>query len=541
MRKKWFILIRQHRWLILLALLSLVLRLSMLTWGTGIDEHTGYYHPDEHKAWRSMTNFPGNYLNNHRYEYGTALQYTLAICCYPVNIGWNKIGVLFGGIDRLQFNVLAFRFVNSLFGVGCVFLVFKLGRKLYDGMTAWFAAALVALGYYHVINSPICSLDVPMSFFVTLLLLLVPWAFERKSKGAFVLLGMATGYLIGMKIYAFFIGIVPLVYLGGAILKDRSRWWEEARTWIAPMSIYAGVAILTTFITTPHIFLHFPEYVAWMTSRPDLWFPGEMHQGWRIRRGWGLAFNEMYTPFLAWVPLAGFLFSYPGRNHPYFKCWLSMPILVCSILLFWGGWIPARYLLFISTILALFSARMLARLIQHRSLLTRSLACSLAVFILVWNLRSIVIAIEVRKHDSRTIAAAYLAGYLPEGARLTMANAPDFRDWREHEWRYPVIRAEKYQLVSILDEPEYIVTNDINLVRMRRALLDKHKHLDEDFNWVGGGWWLDKQIPTAEEFRFYQDLIFDQENYELVQSWPGEVRIKIPFSGPEIRLYRKKS
>jgi hypothetical protein len=76
---------------------------------------------------------------------------------------------------------------------------------------------------------------------------------------------------------------------------------------------------------------------------------------------------------------------------------------------------------------------------------------------------------------------------------------------------------------------------------MRRALLDKHKHLDEDFNWVGGGWWLDKQVPTAEEFRFYQDLIFDQENYELVQSWPGEVRIKIPFSGPEIRLYRKKS
>ncbi|MFT5124183.1 MAG: hypothetical protein ACI9QL_001304 [Candidatus Omnitrophota bacterium] len=541
MRKTFPPLILRHRWLILLALVSLGLRLSMLTWGTGIGEHAGIYHPDEHKAWRSMTNFPGNYLNNHRFEYGTALQYTLAIVCYPFNLGWGKLGPLMGGLDRIEFNILTFRFVNCLFGVGCIFLIFNLGRKLYDELTAWLAAGLVAFGFYHVVNSPICSLDVPMSFFVTLLLLMVPWAFGKKTHRAFVLLGLATGYLIGMKIYAFFIGIIPLVYLLGAILADRRRWWEEARSWIPFMLTYAGVAIATTFISTPHIFLNFPEYVAWMTSRPDLWFPGEMHDGWRIRRGWGLAFNEMYTPLLAWVPVAGVFFSYPGRTHPWFKCWLSMPILVLAILLFWGGWIPARYLLFISTILALFTARMLAWMIQRRSLAARSLAWGFAVFILMWNVRSIAIAMEAKIFDTRTTASAYLDEHLPEGARITMANAPDFRDWHEHEWRYPQIQADRYQQVSILEEPDYIITNGVNLIRMWRALLNKDKHLDGDYNWQGKGWWLDKQVPTPAEFRFYQDLLFDQQRYELVQTWPAELRVKFPFSGPEIRLYRKKS
>ncbi len=65
----------QRHPLALLVAAALIVRLATLTWGIGLGRFSGWYHPDESKAWSSVVGFPGNYLTNRNFLYGTALQY----------------------------------------------------------------------------------------------------------------------------------------------------------------------------------------------------------------------------------------------------------------------------------------------------------------------------------------------------------------------------------------------------------------------------------------------------------------------------------
>lgn len=113
---------------------------------------------------------------------------------------------------RLGVSDVVGRLVAVGFGVGTIFLTYRLGLKLYGWWAGWVAALLLAIMPYHVVVSRQFLLDTPMAFFATLtLLFLADYAGGQGSSrllatGAgmgLVFLSKETGLVLLAAVYAF--------------------------------------------------------------------------------------------------------------------------------------------------------------------------------------------------------------------------------------------------------------------------------------------------------------------------------------------------
>src|SRR3954471_17230075 len=208
-RSPWGV-VRQHP-VSTLVVLALVLRLATLSWGAQLGPYAGRYHADESKAWSSVAGFPHNYLSNQNYLYGTALQYTAGVLLFPFKRLWLSGHPLFPALSYEQFTLLAVRALHALLGALTVGLLYQLARQLWDRTTALLATALLAVSFFHVLNSAFATLDVPMSFLATLGILLSVRADRSLAPADFAGLGVALGYMAGTKVTGGSLAIVPLV------------------------------------------------------------------------------------------------------------------------------------------------------------------------------------------------------------------------------------------------------------------------------------------------------------------------------------------
>jgi 4-amino-4-deoxy-L-arabinose transferase-like glycosyltransferase len=99
--------------------------------------------------------------------------------------------------------------VTTLFGLGCVFLTYKLGEVLYGARTGLFAAALFALTPWQVIMSRVFLADVLCLFFSLLYLLVGIWAIRKDSLKLFLMSGTIFGLALLTKLFAVFM-LIPL-------------------------------------------------------------------------------------------------------------------------------------------------------------------------------------------------------------------------------------------------------------------------------------------------------------------------------------------
>lgn len=113
--------------------------------------------------------------------------------------------------------------VMTLFGLGCVFLVSKIGEVLYGKRTGLFAAALFALTPWQLIMSRVFLVDVQCLFFSLLYLLVGIWAIQKNSNKLLLLSGIFFGLALLTKLFAVFM-LIPLaliyIYWGP---KERKR------------------------------------------------------------------------------------------------------------------------------------------------------------------------------------------------------------------------------------------------------------------------------------------------------------------------------
>lgn len=130
------------------------------------------------------------------------------------------------------------RLLSALFGIGTVFLTYRIGKDLYGEAAGIVGAILLALMPYHVIVTRQVLLDGPMTFFATLTVLLLA-RFARSERfldlaAAGAALGLTflskeTGFLFFGSVYAFF-SLAPDV-------RFRLRW-------VLPSGLIAGGLIL---------------------------------------------------------------------------------------------------------------------------------------------------------------------------------------------------------------------------------------------------------------------------------------------------------
>jgi 4-amino-4-deoxy-L-arabinose transferase-like glycosyltransferase len=99
--------------------------------------------------------------------------------------------------------------VPTLFGIGCIILLYQLGIVLYDKRTGLFAAAIFAVTPWHVVISRSFLIDAQCLFFSLLYLLVGIYATKRNSAKLLLLSGVFFGVAFLTKAFAVFL-LVPL-------------------------------------------------------------------------------------------------------------------------------------------------------------------------------------------------------------------------------------------------------------------------------------------------------------------------------------------
>src|ERR1700722_9284626 len=157
-----------HKLLCAILLIGFAIRFSGLLWGFPLsatpseNQSRGYYNADEPAVFQQAVDFPGNYLSNTPYAYGSTIPYLVGMVCYP-----------FKGLFVTRMNnpaayellvVVVFRLGSILAGCGSILLVYYLGKRFSGAAAGLCAALLLSVSFTHAMNSNYCNLDIWMGF-----------------------------------------------------------------------------------------------------------------------------------------------------------------------------------------------------------------------------------------------------------------------------------------------------------------------------------------------------------------------------------------
>jgi 4-amino-4-deoxy-L-arabinose transferase-like glycosyltransferase len=151
-------------------------------------------------------------------------------------------------------------FLVTLFGLGCVALVYIIGKKAYNKTTGFFAGLLFALSPWHMVISRSFLIDVPCLFFSLLSVFLGLIAFQKNSLKLFVFSGIVFAVAFNTKLYAVF-ALIPLLAL---FLRYSPKKRHAVMLWLGVFSIPVLAASFFWYeivadIGVSSIFLH-PDF-----------------------------------------------------------------------------------------------------------------------------------------------------------------------------------------------------------------------------------------------------------------------------------------
>ena len=192
-------------------------------------------------------------FNPHFFEYPTGYIY--------VQVGTAIVNFLVGAIRHSWTAVeqvgpsdfyLWGRFVTATIGAATVAVVHQAGLR-WGARHALVAAGLLAVMPMHVRESHFVLTDVPLTFAVTLTLLLSLRASEKPTLKAFVLAGAAAGLAAGIKYNGLMAVSMPLAAVFAIGQRGPSR--------IAAALAAATACVVAFFVTTPFALIDLPAFL----------------------------------------------------------------------------------------------------------------------------------------------------------------------------------------------------------------------------------------------------------------------------------------
>jgi 4-amino-4-deoxy-L-arabinose transferase-like glycosyltransferase len=163
---------------------------------------------------------------------------------------WSNLGTIWEG-DLLT----AGRTATALLGTATIVLVFRIGLRWGQGV-ALIAAVAMAVLPTHVREAHFILTDTPLTFFVTLALLLSIRAAEDGRMMALAGAAAAVGLATGIKYNGVLAILLPLM---ATVAMGPTRW-------LAGICVVSGVAALTFLISAPYTVLALPAFLNGMAA-----------------------------------------------------------------------------------------------------------------------------------------------------------------------------------------------------------------------------------------------------------------------------------
>lgn len=324
------------------------------------------------------------------------------------------------------------RVLIAICGVACVFLIYRLGRRLGGEKMGLVAALFLAVNAVHIEYSQIIRTDVMATVFM-LLATLSSLAILREGKlRDYVLAGIFVGVVCATKWPAALVA-ASAACAGLWRLSQGHREWRR----LAAFGVAAPAAL---FVVSPYLVLDYRTVVYNLSQEARPFHPGSTGSGFLPNLAWYVT-----DPLLTSLGAAGLALAFIGMVWPLRRDWslavLPGPLLylvsICAQALIWERWIVP-----LLPFVALAAARALCAIGDLvRSRLDRPLRWAEAVAALVLvlpMLHAARVSVTERTHDTRQAAAAWARAHIPPGRTILIEHAGF--DLMQGDWafRFPL-------------------------------------------------------------------------------------------------------
>jgi 4-amino-4-deoxy-L-arabinose transferase-like glycosyltransferase len=361
--------------------------------------------------------------NPHIFNYPSLVIYVQA-CVDIVRFLWGALSGEWASLDGFDVAAVyqAGRFVTAMIGVATVWLTYALGMELAGRRVALLAAAQMALRPMHVRESHYALTDVPMTALVTLALWLALRAARRGTIRDYAWAGAACGLAAAAK------------YTGGVAFAGVVVAWL-LHEWRAPdrgrkIAAGAGAAAIAFLVAAPYTWLDLPAFLdgfaslfshygvstatadaVWMVYAKHLWLDGAITLTLALaatlfvlaRR----ADRRRWAPILA----VGLIHFYELSTHSHMYGRYVLPLL------------PIACLLSSVAVFALLRRARRVPALSGRPAQRALLAVAVVALLAGPTVACVRWLDQLKRPDTRTMAAGWLRANAPKGARLAVENS----------------------------------------------------------------------------------------------------------------------
>jgi tetratricopeptide (TPR) repeat protein/4-amino-4-deoxy-L-arabinose transferase-like glycosyltransferase len=406
------------------------------------------------------------------------------------------------------------RLITSLFGIASIYLLYKLGKKLFSPAIGLLAAFFLALNFFHIRRGQLITTDVPLVFFILLAFIPIWKIATEGSRRHYIWAGVCVGLATGVK-YPGLISAAGIItaHLYHHLAKRQS--WKtivfSPRIWVS-----AGMVVLAFFMVSPYCLLDYSGF-----QRDFRFEQAHMKIGHFGSPERFVAYGRYLLsiiPGVMTLPLV--VLTLGGLGYGAWKCrnrsiiLLTFPLVYFAVV---GSWRTAaeHYIFPVIPFLLLFAALLLWRIFETFRLAGSRLLLGVAACLLV-----LPSAVRIQRFyagldvvDNRTVAGQWVEENIERGSAIVKEEyTPDFS-----AGDYVVFELPLSALYPKSTEPFYNLQwySDFDYVIISSEVYQRYKNEPGNY-----------QVHTL----FYRDL---DEYGELVKEFDD-----LSGSGPQIRIYK---
>ena len=242
-----------------LLILAVIIRLKGITFGFPL-----IVHPDEPTIVNIAKNIIINKdLNPHFFNYPSLFIYLQAFL-YVIIFGILKVfGTVqhFSDIDPLGFYLWG-RVLAVLLAMSTIFIMFKIGKLLFDRVTALFAVLFLGVSVLHISNSFMITVDSPLAFWAMLSIFMSVLIYKNgPQKKYYILNGLFIGFAISTKYTGFWVALSLLAAHFLAFQKGEKINWNLKFIFDKYFIIAVALIPIGFLLTTPFALLDFKTFI----------------------------------------------------------------------------------------------------------------------------------------------------------------------------------------------------------------------------------------------------------------------------------------
>lgn len=304
-------------------------------------------------------------------------------------------------------------------GVACVYLTWRLGRKLGDNRIGLIAALFLAVNAVHIQYSQIIRTDIQASVFMLLCALISIRVMREGRTRDYLLAGIFVGLACATKWPAAIIGISPFC----AGLYRLSKGHRE----YGGLALLCAASAVTLIVVSPYLLLDYPALLRNLAGEARPIHPGATGGNffedliWYVTNPLGRSFGIIGISLAA----IGLVWPAQGRRE-----WLIavapgfavFAIIICLQDLQWERWVVP-----LLPFMALAAARALCgiadRVRAWRGAPLRWIEPLAALAIALPMVHTARVEAVERTHDTRQIASSWIKQHVPAGSTILLEHA----------------------------------------------------------------------------------------------------------------------